>query len=109
MKAGDIILIPFPYAELTNIKVRPAVVVAITDDKYKDIIVCAVSSVIPESLSKNEIILTPDSRNRLRVKSVLKVDRIVTLKHENKIADLGKLSASNLALFKTKFKRLIGK
>ena len=30
MKIGDIILIPFPYAEMNNIKLRPAVVITET-------------------------------------------------------------------------------
>ncbi len=33
MKTGDIVIIPFPFAELTNIKARPAVVIAETKDK----------------------------------------------------------------------------
>ena len=37
MKTGDIIFIPFPFAELTNKKVRPAVVIALTKDKYRDV------------------------------------------------------------------------
>jgi hypothetical protein len=37
MNIGDIILIPFPFAELTNRKVRPAVVIAETNDKYRDL------------------------------------------------------------------------
>lgn len=41
MKTGDIILIPFPFAEITHVKVRPAVVIAITKDKYKDVVVSA--------------------------------------------------------------------
>ncbi|MEJ7700646.1 MAG: hypothetical protein WKF71_13510 [Pyrinomonadaceae bacterium] len=40
MKTGDIILIPFPFAELTNKKVRPAVVVCETKDVYKDLVLC---------------------------------------------------------------------
>ena len=35
MQTGDIILIPFPFAELTNIKVRPAVIATITKDRFK--------------------------------------------------------------------------
>ena len=57
MKAGDIILLPFPFAELTSIKVRPAVVIGITADKYKDLIVSAISSIVPEHLNKNEILI----------------------------------------------------
>ena len=80
MKTGDIIFIPFPFAELTNKKVRPAVVIAQTKDKYKDVIVAAISSVIPERTNGNEIIIEPSQINKLRAKSVIKVDRIVTLK-----------------------------
>jgi mRNA interferase MazF len=101
MNIGDIILIPFPFAELTNKKVRPAVVITETADKYKDIVVAAISSVVPQKLSAREILLEPDKENMLRIKSVLRSDRIVTLKREDKIANLGKLSKSELSKFKS--------
>ena len=100
MKIGDIILIPFPYSELSNVKVRPAVVLTITDDKYKDIVVSAISSVVPAKISKREIVLQPNKINKLRAVSIIKTDRIVTLKEENKIADLGKLSSTELLNYK---------
>jgi len=59
MKTGDIVLIPFPFAELTNIKVRPTVIVTVTQDTYKDIVICAISSVIPSNLSDNEFVVQP--------------------------------------------------
>jgi len=80
MKTGDIVLVPFPFSELNNIKVRPAVVISTTKDKYEDLIVSAISSVIPDSISPNEIVLEISSANNLRSKSVIKVDRIVTIK-----------------------------
>lgn len=95
MKTGNIILVPFPFSELTNIKVRPAVVISTTKDKYEDLIVSAISSVIPDSISANEIIIESNSINNLRVKSVLKVDRIVTIKKESVIAMIGSLSEMN--------------
>jgi len=107
MKIGDLILIPFPFAELTNKKVRPAVVITETEDKYKDLVVSAISSVVPPKISMREILLTPDNINNLRVDSVIKVDRIVTLKREDKIADLGKLSTKELSEFKKKLKEMI--
>ena len=100
MKIGEIILIPFPFAELTNKKVRPAVVITETKDKYKDLVVSAISSVIPAEISSREILLKPNKVNNLRVNSIVKVDRIVTLKRDDKIADLGKLSPKELAEFK---------
>lgn len=107
MRAGDIILVPFPFAELTNKKVRPSVVIGETKDKYRDIIVSAISSVVSVNLTENEIILDPTSINKLRARSVIKVDRIVTVKSQDVIALLGKLTESELVVFKQKFKLLI--
>ena len=107
MKTGDIILIPFPFAEMVNAKVRPAVIVSVTKDKYKDIIVCAISSVMPAKLSENEILISPQGINKLRVRSVLKVDRIVTLKRKDVIHELGKLNIAELKKFKEIFRKLV--
>ncbi len=107
MKTGDVILLPFPFAELTNIKVRPAVVIATTADKYEDIIVSAISSVVSKNLNNNEILIEPESRNGLRVRSVIKVDRIVTVRKESVIAKLGCLSEAQSKTLKEKFKKLI--
>jgi mRNA interferase MazF len=107
MKTGDIVLIPFPFSELTQVKIRPAVVVSETKDKYKDLILAAVSSQVPASLSSAEIIIKPDSLNGLRVSSVIKVDRIFTLKSEKVIAHIGRLSLNHSNEFSKVFKSLI--
>jgi mRNA interferase MazF len=52
MKTGTIIIIPFPFSELTAVKVRPAVIISTTKDKYSDLILAAISSQIP-------LLLTP--------------------------------------------------
>ena len=103
MNTGDVILIPFPFAELTNTKVRPAIIVCETKDSYKDLVLCAISSIVPAKFSENEMLLIVDQENGLRKKSVLKVDRIVTAKEQNIIAKIGKLSDSDLEKFKEKF------
>lgn len=107
MSTGDIVLIPFPFAELTQVKARPAVVIAQTADTYMDIIVAAISSVIPDTLSKNEFVIIPEAGNGLRVKSIVKVDRIVTTKKENIIVNLGRLSEGDVATFKNIFNGLV--
>lgn len=107
MDTGDIVLIPFPFAELTNKKVRPATVVCQTKDKYKDLVLCAISSVVPITLTENEILLSPAKTNGLRKDSVLKVDRIVTAKKQDVIAKIGKLDDADLNTFKEKFKHLV--
>lgn len=107
MKTGDIVLPPFPFAELTNTKVRPTVVVCETKDKHKDLIVCAISSVIPANPGANEILLQTDKNNKLRVVSVIKVDRIFTAKQQSVIVRLGELNQTDLETFKEKFKSLV--
>lgn len=107
MKTGDIVLIPFPFSELTQVKIRPAVVVSETKDKYKDLILAAVSSQVPSSLSSAEIIVKPDSLNGLRTSSVIKVDRLFTLKAEKIIAHIGRLSLKYNEEFSSVFKSLI--
>lgn len=86
---------------MTNKKVRPAVVLTETDDKYKDLVVSAISSVVPPTISRREILLKPNKTNKLRVESILKVDRIVTLKREDIIANLGRLSTSEISKYKS--------
>ena len=107
MKTGEIVLVPFTLSELTNIKVRPAVVISATKDKNEDLIVSAISSVIPDSLSPNDIIIEISPLNNLRIKSVIKVDRIVTIKKESVIAKIGNLSELELNDFKSVFKNLV--
>jgi mRNA interferase MazF len=107
MTLGDIILVPFPYADLTTAKVRPAVVVTHTKDKYEDIVLSAISSVVPSRSSEYEIIVAPTRLNKLRARSVIKVDRLATLRRENVVGRLGKLSPSELQKFKQIFRNLV--
>ncbi len=108
MRTGEIILLPFPFTDFRTRKVRPAVVVSVTKDKYNDVIVSAISSVVPEKLSPNEIFLSPNTVNNLRTESIIKVDRLVTMKQDDIILTLGKLSAKELKIFKNTFKMLVG-
>ena len=57
MKSGDIILIDFPFTVVTQSKVRPAVVITQTKDKYRDILICAISSVVPSKVSDRKIVI----------------------------------------------------
>jgi hypothetical protein len=46
MNPGDVSLIDFPFTIPTQSKIRPAVALTVTQDKYKDIVICAISSSI---------------------------------------------------------------
>ena len=107
MKTGSILLVPFPFAELTNRKARPCVLICRTKDKYSDLVIAAISLVIPSQLTENETLLQPSAKNGLRKISVIKVDRIVTMKSDDLIAHIGELDNSDLKDFRQKFKELV--
>jgi len=107
MKIGDLVLIPFPFSELSQVKVRPAVVITETKDKFKDLVVSAISSVVPSEISEREFIIPASVKNNLRVKSVVKADRIVTVKKEKVIAVMGKLTDTELSKFKSILLKMI--
>lgn len=107
MKTGDIVLIPFPFAESKRKKVRPSIVIGITNDKFKDLIVCAVSSVVPEKITKTQMMIFPSSVNKLRSVSLIRVDRIVTLPVGDIITKLGSLTRAETTQFKKIFKSLV--
>ncbi len=111
MKSGDIILIDFPFTIPHQSKVRPALVVTETKDKYGDIVVCAISSVYPAKLGKRELAIKsnhPDfKKTGLRVDSVVKIDRIATLRKGDIITKIGTCPVELWEKFIAEFQKLV--
>jgi mRNA interferase MazF len=82
-KQGDIILIPFPFSDLSTLKQRPAFV--ISSDSYNkihaDIIICAITSHIPKQTEPFDYKMTSDDIKHagLPKESLIKLDKIVTI------------------------------
>lgn len=106
MICGDIILIQFPFSDLSARKLRPALVVTETKDAHNDIVICAISSVVPIELSDRELLIKSSTVNKLRADSIIKVDRLATLKKTDVKARLGKLNRKELSLFRVEFCKL---
>ena len=49
LSRGDIVLVPFPFTDLSEKKVRPAIIISTKNDI--DVSVAFISSVIPEELT----------------------------------------------------------
>jgi mRNA interferase MazF len=106
MKTGSIVLIPFPFSDLKRRKLRPALVITTTKDEFEDIILCALSSVVPEKRNDFQIPVNPTKKNGLRVESIIRVDRIVTIQRGDIVLELGILEKEILDKFKKSFRRL---
>jgi mRNA interferase MazF len=95
-KQRDIILIPFPYSDLTGSKKRPAIIISNSKLKGDDFICSLITSNSPKDglLIKKEHL----KENKLPFKSWIKPQRIFTI--DKKII-INKLASINKKFYKT--------
>ncbi|MGB3672084.1 MAG: type II toxin-antitoxin system PemK/MazF family toxin [Phormidesmis sp.] len=91
---GDIILVPFPFTDLSQTKLRPAVVLW-ADSKGQDVTLCFISSQNIDRLTANEFVIAATdpqfSMTGLKVTSKVRVTRVVTLERRLLQRRLGRL------------------
>ena len=68
---GDVVLLPYPFTDLTTKKVRPGIVISSNHGKYEDVFIVPLTSKILE-LSQGEFILTDWKASGLNVQSAVK-------------------------------------
>lgn len=76
MRKGDIVLIPFPFTDLTGTKNRPALILADSDN---DITVSFITTQLKWQ-EKFDIRLDPSNANGLKKDSLIRLNKITTLK-----------------------------
>lgn len=81
MNKADIVLIKFPFTDLSGSKRRPVLVLTAVKQHEPDIIVAFISSVIPLSLSATDMFISTSDALKLGLKkaSVIKLDKLATL------------------------------
>ena len=96
MTKGRIVLVPFPFDDLTASKVRPAVCLTDPIGPHRHLVVAFISSQIPADIAPTDIVLDPRRKDfgatGLRVASLLRLHRLVTLTTALIRRDMGKLS-----------------
>lgn len=111
LNRGDIVLIPFPFTDLTSLKVRPAVIVS-PDPQGEDIIIAFISSVIPGSLTATEFLLASDdpdfSVTGLKKSSVFKMNKLVTISSALVARRLGSVNAPAMEKLNLLLKKALG-
>lgn len=82
IESGDIVLIPFPFTDLSDAKLRPTLVLK-KKERRNDLLICAITSQIPEEMDDNWVIIREDhpefQRTGLYKTSALILDKIATL------------------------------
>ena len=73
---GDVILVPFPFEDLTGSKVRPAVCLTDSIGVHRHIVIAFISSVVPAVSEPSDLLIDPSdpafTRTGLRVRSVVR-------------------------------------
>lgn len=103
MAKGDIILITFPFTNLTGSKLRPAIVLAET---ALDLTVCFVTTQF-QWQEATDVELKPSAENGLKLPSLIRTNKIATLDRELARGLLGKLCNDELTLLNSKLKLLL--
>jgi len=96
---GDIVLVNFPFTDLSQTKLRPALVLWLSRTG-NDVTLCAITSQNISNVNLEEFVIDasdPEFTNTgLRVSSKVRVTRIATLNHLLVARKLGKLSSKQV-------------
>ena len=76
-----VVLVPFPFTDLSGSKHRPALVVSAEGLHDEDLILCAITSQVPQRLSGQEILLEAGDmvQQQLPKKSIIKPGKLFTM------------------------------
>ncbi len=89
---GKIVLIQFPFTDLSATKLRPALVIHESDE---DIVVAFISSRVPRQGSGSELVITGDHPDflgtGLKVPSVIRFDKVATLSRDLIEGEIGEI------------------
>jgi len=92
MKKGDIVLLPFPFTDLSGNKLRPALILVVNQN---DIVVAFITT--NEKLkTKTNIAVNPTSINGLKKRSIILLNKIATLEKFLVLGKIGILTAREI-------------
>ncbi len=98
VQPGDVILVRFPFTDLTTTKLRPALVLATHGD---DLTIVGIFSTLPQRTQETWVVLSsqdPDfSSTGPKTTSVIKAERIAVIERSVIIRKLGSLTSGKMA------------
>lgn len=107
MCKGTIVLVPFPFTDLSGNKVRPCVIL-VEQKNGEDCSVAFISSVKQIRVGVFEIRVKASSANGLKRDSILKIDKIATLQKKIILGELGVLEKELMKAMNMKLGQLFG-
>jgi mRNA interferase MazF len=112
LQRGDVVLVPFPFTDLTTEKLRPAVIISV-DPQRIDVIIAFISSVVsPGELSETDYVLHQDdadfAQTGLKKASTFRMRKLLTIERSRIIRRLGRVSPTIQKELDIRLKQAIG-
>ena len=104
---GTIVLVPFPFTDLTSAKVRPALIISKDAVHKEDVILCFISSK-EKGGGKHAVPIENTQETGLKVRSLIRFDKIATLNKKIILGELGRVHKAFLEKNRAKFYAVFG-
>lgn len=105
-----IILVPFPFDDLSGIKVRPAICLTEKISGYDHVIIAFITSQIDKATEESDLLILasdPDfSQTGLKVNSAIRLHRLITIPTSIIRRQLGELPAKDRTETEKKLRKL---
>ncbi len=107
-----VVLVPFPFDDLSSAKVRPAVCLTEPIGEHKHVVLAFITSRVPEKRLSTDLVFTETDKDfpstGLRVSSALQLHRMMTVASSIIVRELGLLPTSKQREVEEKLKVLFG-
>ena len=104
-KKGTIVLIPFPFTDLSGSKVRPAVIMS--DGIVDTHLIVTFITTNPKFKSKYSVLIEPSKRNNLKQESFIIVSKITSLDPKIVLGEIGQVEKEIMRDVNNKLKTLL--
>lgn len=110
MTKHKVVLVPFPFDDLSSPKVRPAVCLTEPIGIHRHVVLAFITSQIPADLLDTDLLLDSSradfAKTGLRVSSALRLHRLMTVSTELIKRELGELSPAMQAEVASRLRKL---
>lgn len=112
MAKNKVVLVPFPFDDLSSSKVRPAVCLTDPVGRYRHVVLAFITSRLPEEPLLTDITISRESDDfdvtGLRVSSTIRLHRTMTATTDVIVRQLGQLSPHQQKQVKSRLAKLFG-
>ena len=104
---GSIVLARFPFTDLSGEKLRPALIISRDNDRRSDVVLAFITSK-PGAAGRDALELTPSSSNGLKVPSVVRFDKLITIEKRVIAGEIGAAEPEFLSSARSTFFGVFG-